>query len=160
MLLNIKQIRTHCLKKSLYCGKEEIHSKIELIIYQLKWYSLTNIISLMLWVLCPKLVLLLTVIFQYRPCLKNMTSFIPPRYQKSRGMSHYTTEMYTYSNFRCTCMHTHTYIYTWIYIYIQTNTYTYTYIYIYIYRSFKHVSLNSKGIFCLYNSIKIIWVSW
>ena len=25
------------------------------------------------------------------PCSRNTTSFIPPRYQESRGMSHYTT---------------------------------------------------------------------
>ena len=32
----------------LYCGKEEIHSEIESIIYKLKWCSSTNIISLAL----------------------------------------------------------------------------------------------------------------
>ena len=37
-----------------------------------------------------KLVLLLTEIFQYWLCLRN-TSFVPPRYQKSHGTSHYTT---------------------------------------------------------------------
>ena len=50
----------------LYHGKKEIHSEIELIIYELKWYSPTNIISLTLWVLCLKLVFLLTEIFQYQ----------------------------------------------------------------------------------------------
>ena len=35
----------------------------ELIIYQLKWYSPTSIISLVLLVLRPKLVLLLTEVF-------------------------------------------------------------------------------------------------
>ena len=40
--------------------------------------------------LCPKLVLLLTEIFQYWLCLRNTTSFIPPRYRKSRGTSYYT----------------------------------------------------------------------
>ena len=65
--------------------KVEIHSEIELTIYQLKWYSPTNIICLALLVLCPKLVLLLTEIFQYSPCLRNATSFIPPSYRKSRG---------------------------------------------------------------------------
>ena len=30
-------------------------------------------------------------IFQYWPCLRNTTSFILPRYRKSRGTSHYTT---------------------------------------------------------------------
>ena len=49
----------------LYHSKEEIHSEIELTIYKLKWYSRTNIISLTLLVLCPKLVLLLTKVFQY-----------------------------------------------------------------------------------------------
>ena len=48
----------------LYRGKEEIHSEIELVIFY--WHSLTNIISLALLVLRPKLVLLLTEIFQYR----------------------------------------------------------------------------------------------
>ena len=43
----------------LYRGKEEIHSEIELTIYKLKWHSPTNIISLTLWVLRPKLVQLL-----------------------------------------------------------------------------------------------------
>ena len=43
----------------LYRGKEKIHSEIELIIYQLKWYSPTSIICLALLVLRPKLVLLL-----------------------------------------------------------------------------------------------------
>ena len=42
----------------LYRVKEKIHSEIELIIYQLKWYSPTNIISLALLVLGQKLVLL------------------------------------------------------------------------------------------------------
>ena len=28
-------------------------------------------------------------------CLRKAMSFIPPRYQKSRGMSHYTTEYNT-----------------------------------------------------------------
>ena len=51
----------------LYRDKEEIHSKIELTIYKLKWYSPTNIMSLALLVLRPKLVLLLTEIFQYWP---------------------------------------------------------------------------------------------
>ena len=32
----------------LYSGKEKIHSEMELIIYQLKWYSPTSIISLTL----------------------------------------------------------------------------------------------------------------
>ena len=68
----------------LYHGKEEIHSEIELTIYQLKWYSPTNIISLALWVLRPKLVLLLTEILQNPSCLRNTTSFIPPQYRKSR----------------------------------------------------------------------------
>ena len=40
--------------------KEKIHGEIELIIYQLKWYSPTSIISLALLVLRPKLVLQLT----------------------------------------------------------------------------------------------------
>ena len=44
-------------------GKEEIYSEIELITYQLKWYSPTNIISLAQ--LRSKLVLLLTEIFTY-----------------------------------------------------------------------------------------------
>ena len=44
----------------LYHGKEKIHSEIELIVYELKWYSPTSIISLALLVLRPKLVLLLT----------------------------------------------------------------------------------------------------
>ena len=41
----------------------------------------------------PKLVLLLTEIFQYWLCLRNTTSFIPPRYQKSRGTSHYIKKL-------------------------------------------------------------------
>ena len=44
----------------LYRCREKIHSEIELIIYQIKWYSSTSIISLALLVLRPKLVLLLT----------------------------------------------------------------------------------------------------
>ena len=40
----------------------------------------------------PKLVLLLTEILQNPSCLRNTTSFIPPRYRKSRGTSHYATE--------------------------------------------------------------------
>ena len=44
----------------LYRGKEKIHREIESIIYSLKWYIPTNIISLALLVLHPKLVLLLT----------------------------------------------------------------------------------------------------
>ena len=44
----------------LYRGKEKKHSEIELIIYYLKWYSPTGIISLALLVLRPKLVFLLT----------------------------------------------------------------------------------------------------
>ena len=76
----------------LYHAKEEIHSEIKLTIYQLKWYSPTNIISLALWVLHPNLVLLLTEIFQYWLYIWNMMSFIPQRYRKSCGMSHYTTD--------------------------------------------------------------------
>ena len=38
-----------------------------------------------------KLVLLLTEIIQYLSCLRNTTSFIPPRYRNARGTSHYTT---------------------------------------------------------------------
>ena len=38
----------------------KIHSEIESIIYQLKWYNPTSVISLALLVLCPILVLLLT----------------------------------------------------------------------------------------------------
>ena len=41
----------------LYRGEEKIHSEIELIIYELKWYSPTRIISLALLVLRPMLVL-------------------------------------------------------------------------------------------------------
>ena len=48
------------LKLFMYRGKEKIHSEIDLIIYQLKWYSSTGIISLALLVLRSKLVLLLT----------------------------------------------------------------------------------------------------
>ena len=60
------------------------------------------------------------------------------------------------------------FIYIYIYIYIY-NVYIYIYIYIYIYtylcvcvgglsssRSFKHVSLNNKGKFCLYNLFMIL----
>ena len=50
--------------KSIYRGKEKIHSEIKLIIYKLKWYSPTSIISLELLVLCSKLVLLLTDVLQ------------------------------------------------------------------------------------------------
>ena len=57
-----------------------------------KWYSATDIISLALLVLRPKFVLLQKEIFQYWLCLRNMTSFILPRYRKSRGASHYTTD--------------------------------------------------------------------
>ena len=45
-------------------GKKKIHSEIELIFHELKWYSPTTIISLSLLVLRPKLVLLLTDILQ------------------------------------------------------------------------------------------------
>ena len=38
-------------------------------------------------------------IFQYWPCLRNMTSFIPPRYRKSHGTSHYTTSPRPKNNF-------------------------------------------------------------
>ena len=69
----------------LYTDKEEIHSEIELIIYLLKWYSPTNIISLALLVLRLKLVLLLTEIFQYSLCLRNTASFVPPRYPEVTG---------------------------------------------------------------------------
>ena len=48
----------------LYRGKEKIHSEIEIIIYQLKWYSPTSIISLALLVFRPTLVLLLTDVLQ------------------------------------------------------------------------------------------------
>ena len=48
----------------LYRGKEKILSEIELIIYQLKWYCPTSIISLALLVLRPKLVLPLTDVLQ------------------------------------------------------------------------------------------------
>ena len=51
-----------------YRGKEEIHSEIELTIYQLKWYIPTNIISLALLVLRPNIVLLLTEILQNFIC--------------------------------------------------------------------------------------------
>ena len=34
-----------------------------------------------------------TEIFQYSPCLRNTTPFIPPRYRKSRGRSHYTIKL-------------------------------------------------------------------
>ena len=44
----------------LYRGKEKIHCEVELIIDWLTQYSPTNIISLALLVLRPKLVLLLT----------------------------------------------------------------------------------------------------
>ena len=44
----------------LYGDKEKINSEVELIVYWLKWYSQTSIISLALLVLRPKLVLLLT----------------------------------------------------------------------------------------------------
>ena len=75
----------------LYRCKEEIHSEIELTIYYVTWYIPTNIRSRPLLALRPTLVLLLTKIFQYRPCLRNTMSFIPPRYRKSRATSHYTT---------------------------------------------------------------------
>ena len=44
----------------LYHGKVKVHSEMKLIVYQLKCYRPTSIISLALLVLCPKLVLLLT----------------------------------------------------------------------------------------------------
>ena len=78
----------------LYRCEEEIHSEIELTIHQLKWYSPTNIISLALWVLRPKLVLLLTEILQSL-CLRNTISFKHLRYyRKSRDTSHYITHIY------------------------------------------------------------------
>ena len=48
----------------LCCGKDKIYGEIKLIVYQLKCYSPTSIISLALLVLRPKLVLLLTNVFQ------------------------------------------------------------------------------------------------
>ena len=44
----------------------------------------------------PKLVLLLTKILQNSACLRN-TSFIPPRYRKSYGTSHYTNSYTKYA---------------------------------------------------------------
>ena len=89
----------------LYCGKEKIHSKIDLIVYELKWYSPTSIISLGLLVQRPKLVLQLTNVIQSclsdslsaslsvsaSPCLRDTVSLILPRCRKSCGTSHYTT---------------------------------------------------------------------
>ena len=86
----------------LYRGKEEIHSEIELIIYQLKWCSLTSIISLALLVLHLKLVLLLTDVLSELSVsvslfastsayLRNRASFILLWHQRSCGMSHYPT---------------------------------------------------------------------
>ena len=86
----------------LYHGKEKIHSEIELIIYQLKWYSPTCIIGFVLLVLCPKLVyywprsfralyLFLSASLSACSCLRDTASFILPPYRKSRGTSHYTT---------------------------------------------------------------------
>ena len=77
-------------------------AKIELIIYQPKRFTSTNIISLALLVLRPKLVLLLTDVLQSclsaslsasfcLPCLRKTASFILPRYLKSHGTTHYTT---------------------------------------------------------------------
>ena len=90
----------------MYRGKEKIHCQIELIIYWLKWYTSTCIISLVLLVLRPKLVLLLTDVFQNylsaslsasaSLCLRDTTSFILPQYWKSHGMSHYTTIIYSF----------------------------------------------------------------
>ena len=74
--------------------------KIKLIVYSLKWYSPTSIISLALLVSRPKLVFLLTdVLSEVALCcsfcfcsLRDTTSFILPWYRKSRGTSHNTTE--------------------------------------------------------------------
>ena len=99
---SVSDYRRIIFMRLLYRGKEKIHSEIKLIIYQLKWYSPTCIISLVLLVLRPKLVLLLTDVLQsYRsaslsasasPCLRDTASFILPRYRKSLGTSHYTID--------------------------------------------------------------------
>ena len=68
--------------KLLYHGKEKIHNEIELIIYKLKWYSPTSIISLALLALRPKLVLLLTDVLpelSLSPLLLLLSAFILPR---------------------------------------------------------------------------------
>ena len=85
----------------LYRCKKKIHSEIELIVYQLKWYSPTSFMNLALLVLRPKLVLLLTNVlsdvslcFSFCFCLLVLQKhgvFILPRYRKSCGTSHYTT---------------------------------------------------------------------
>ena len=67
--------------------------KIELTIYQLKRYSPTNIISLALWFVSSKVGL---TTCRTLTCLRYTMSFIPLRYRKSRGTSHYTTQGYGY----------------------------------------------------------------
>ena len=48
VILKTQKMVLMSLRLPLYRGKETIHSEIELIIYQLKWYISTNIISLSL----------------------------------------------------------------------------------------------------------------
>ena len=73
--------------------------KIKLIVYQLKCYSPTSIISLALLVLRLKLVfraislLLFLLLLLCLPSLRNMASLYPPRNRKSRGTSHNTTQL-------------------------------------------------------------------
>ena len=82
----IQEVESTSMINMLYCGKEEIHSQIELIIYYLKWYSPTNIISVM-----SEVSLTTDRDLSVLMCLRNRPSFIPPWYWKSRGTSHYTT---------------------------------------------------------------------
>ena len=90
----IPYIRWNLPMELFYRGKEKIHSEIEIIIYKLKWYSPTSIISLALLILRPKFVLVLTDVhsevslcfyfyfsFCFSPCFKRhgvfYTSAIP-----------------------------------------------------------------------------------
>ena len=81
----------------MHRSKEKIHSEIELIIYQLKWYSPTSIISLALLVWRAKLVLLLTdILSELSLCFSFSFRFrfpvlILPQYWNSRGTSYYST---------------------------------------------------------------------
>ena len=84
--------------KLLYGGKEAIHSEIELTIYWFMWYSPTSIISVTL-LLRSKLVFYWPRYFSAlclsasSACLRDTVSFILPWYRKSRGTSHYTTQI-------------------------------------------------------------------
>ena len=86
--------------------------------------------------------------------------------------THTHTHIYIYIYiYMYICIYTYTYMHMYIYIYLYTHTHTHTHIYIYIYIythiyiyiytldsscSFKHVSLNCKGTYCMYNLFMIL----